>query len=304
MPLETVQISVVDDSVGSDSVDGVVVRVYDATGTTLITQATTGDVLSGAVEFTLNGDDPAVLYQLRFYIAGGAIPSPQYIEVYSPPALAPTGANNFEITAELLDLPTSANPRLCRASGYIWRADGRPNKGVDVAFIPCFRPLVVDGHGILGERVNVRTDANGYIQVDLLRSGLYLVTIESLEDTQRQIVVPDRASINIMHLLFPIIGAVAYDPAGPFTVSVGSSLELTPTITATDFRVLEGTAHEDVVYSTDDPSIASVEIRSDKVVIYGIAAGTTTLRVSRRDTSIVYIPDPGIDGAVTSIVVS
>lgn len=304
MPLETVQISVVDDTLSADPVDGVVVRVYDSTGTTLITEATTGDVLSGAVELVLDGDDPALTYQLRFYILGGSIRSPQYIEVFSPPALAPTGANNFEIEATVFTLPTAPNPRLCRASGYIWRPDGRPNKGVDLAFVPCFRPLVVEGYGVLGERVNARTDKNGFVQIDLIREGLYLATVESHENVQREVMVPDRSSINIMHLLFPIIGAISYDPLGPFALNAGDFLEITPTLTATDFRELTGTAHEDVVYSTDDPSIATVEVRSDRVVIYGVAAGTTNLRVSRRDTSIVYIPDPGINGEVTPIVVS
>jgi hypothetical protein len=304
MALETVLVSVQDDQVVPQPVDGVVVRVFDATGTTFITEGTSGTPLPGQVMFTLNGAGPTpVTYQLRFYINGGSVLSPQYIQIYSPPGLAPTGANNFLITASLFTLPAATNPRLCRASGYVWGPDGHARAGVDIAFIPCFRPLVVDGYGVLGERVNTRTDEQGYVCVDLLRTGIYQVTIESQENAVRAVFVPDRSSINIFHLLFPLVVSVDYTPTGPWTIPTGSSLDLTPVVKANDYRTLTGVADADVEYTVDDPSIASVTVGTDKITLKANVPGSTTLRVSRRDTSIVYIPDPAITNGAVAITV-
>jgi len=306
MALETVEITVQDDQVVPALVDGVVVRVFDSTGTTFITEGTSGAVDPGTVQVTLNGDNPAIQYQLRFYINGGAIVSPQYILVYSPAAAAPApGTNNFTVTASMFALPTAPNSRLCRISGYIWGPDGRARAGIDVAFIPCFSPLVVDGIGVLGERVNIKSDKRGYFQIDLLRKGMYLATVESHENVTRTVVVPDRSSINIMYLLFPIIVDITFNLFSPtIGVVVGGIVTLTPVITATDYRTLLGTAPEDLFYSVDDPSIASVVVGQNTIVINGISAGTTSLRVTRKDRSIVYIPDPAFNGAVTTITVS
>lgn len=304
MALETVEITVQDDQIVPALVDGVVVRVFDVTGTSLITEGTTGMVLPGKVQFTLDGDNPAIRYQLRFYINGGSIPSPQYIDVFSPPAAAPTGANNFLITASLFTLPTATNPRLCRVSGYIWGPNGRPKLGIDIAFIPMFTPLVVDGIGILGERVNIKSDKNGFFQVDLIRDGKYEAVVESHENVTRCVLVPDRSSINIMHLLFPIIVDVDFGVVSPVAVPLGGIITLTPQITASNFQVLEGTAVEDVQYAVDDPSVVGLTINQGTIVLNGLSAGSTSLRVTRKDTSIVYIPDPGIDGAVVPITVA
>jgi hypothetical protein len=307
MALETVNVVVKDDQIVPQPVDAVVVRVFDSTGTTFITEGTTGVPTpgSGSVQFTLNGSGPLpTTYQLRFYINGGAIKSPQYIQVFSPPSLAPTGANNFLVTASLFTLPTATNPRLCRASGFVWGPDGRPRRGVDMHFIPCFRPLVVDGYGVLGERVAIRTDQDGYASTDLFRTGIYQVTIESQENYTRVIYVPDRSSINLFNLLFPLVVDVQYTPVGPWFVPVGTQLTLVPTLTANDYRVLDGIGDQDVIYSTDDQNIASVTVNADNIIIRGNAPGSTTLRVSRRDTSIVYIPDPGINNGAIGISVA
>lgn len=304
MALETVRVTVLNDELAPEPVDDVVVRVYDSTGTTFITQAVSGDVNPGEVEFTLNGDADGILYQLRFFISGGSILSPQAIDVYSPPAGSPTGANNFEVIASLFTLPPATDVRLCRASGYVVGPDGRPKRGIDMHFIPINRPMVVDGKVILGERVAARTDADGYVSIDLFRGGLYLATVESHENIQREICVPDRSSVNIGHLLFPIVADVNYDPAGPFSVAVGAQLEVVPTVITSSFVELDGVADADVEYRSDDDTIASVSVMSDRIVIAGVSPGVTNLRVTRRDSSILYVPDAAITDGVVAITVT
>lgn len=302
MALETVRILVQDDQVVPEPVDDVVVRVYDAAGIVLITSGTTGAVEPGIAEFTLDGDTVPEEYQLRFFINGGSIVSPQQIAVYSPASLAPTSANNFEVNATMFVLPQASNPNLCRASGYVKGPNGQPRRGIDIHFIPLFSPLLVGDDTVLGERVAVRTDTTGFVSVDLYRNGKYEATVESHENIQRSIVVPDRASVNIGDLLFPVVELVEY--SDPLELNVGEALDVTVEVTASNYQVLTGTAGEDVCYSVDDPSVASIEVLSDRITIHGIATGTTTLRATRRDTSIVLSPDPGISGGATSIVVT
>lgn len=304
MPLEIVRVHVVDTSAIPEDVDGVVVRFYDSTGTVLITEAITGTVDPGIAEVTLDGDDPPTTYQLRFFVVGGRIVSPQLIEVFSPPALSPTAANNFEVTAELNILASSPNPRLCRASGFVWGPDGRPRPGIDMHFIPCFNPLVVEGIGVLGERVATRTDKNGFVSVDLLRLGMYTATVESHENMQRVVAVPDRGNVNINHLLFPIVAGAQYTPAGPWVIPRETTLTVTPEVVATNFQVLTGTAARDVIYSTDDPSVASVEVTATQLIIHARSPGVTTLRIARRDRSIVYLPAPNLGASDVTIQVT
>lgn len=304
MSLETVQVLVVDDQVVPQPLDGVVVRVFDSAGAVFITSGTTGDVIPGAVEFTLDGGDPPTRYQLRFYRIGTSIASPQYIDVYSPASNSPTGTNNFRVSATVRTLPAAVDPRLCRASGYVRNGAGQPLKNLELHFISTFSPLIVDGIGIYGERVIVTTDADGYVSIDLYRCGSYQVTLESHDNVQRLIAVPDRSSVNINNLLFPILVGVQWDPPPPWTVPVGDELEVVPTLTASDYRELSGTASEDAAYTSADTAVASVTTREDKIIIRGEAAGTTTLTVTRRDTSVVYVPDPGIDGSPATIIVT
>ncbi len=285
-----------------EPVDDVVVRVYDANGTTLITEGTTGDVLEGAVELVLDGDVAPTEYQLRFFIAGGRISMPQQIAVYSPASSAPTGANNFQITAELFTLPAAIDTSLCRASGVIRGPGGSPRRGIDIHFIPLY-PAVVGGQAVLGERVAVRTDKNGYVQVDLVRGLCYYATVESDDDRQREVVVPDRSSINIAHLLYPIVAVIEYSPAPPWTINVGDQLTIVPTVICNDFRELQSPAADDVDYSTVNDGIASVSVLADAITLTGVSAGTTTLNAVRKDKSLVYLPEPGVDGGAETVTV-
>jgi hypothetical protein len=294
MPLETVRVTVMSDDVVPVPVDDVVVRFFESDEVTLVTEATTGAVETGVAEVTLDGDVAPVTYYLRFYIQQGSIVSPQQIAVHSPASGSPTGANNFEVEASVFSLPAATDVRLCRVSGFVLDPSGRPRAGANIQFVRCPGPISSGGALILGERVAQKTDRNGYMQIDLIRGSDYLVTVDGHENIPREVTVPDRSSMALAHLLFPVVATASFSPAGPWTVAVGGSLMITPTITASDYEELDGTALADVIYSIDDTSVASLETSSSSLIIHGVAAGTTTVRLERRDTSIVHHPDTGI----------
>lgn len=302
MAIESVRIAFVTDDITPALVGGVAVRVFDMVGN-LVTTAVSGEgTQEGTAEVELPGDMVPIDYVLRFYYPGGAI-SPKRIQVYSPPTEAPTGTNNFVITTPIFRLEPALDPEMCRASGHILGPSGKPRAGVDVTFTPQFHAFVTDNKAVTTGRLLVRTDKNGFLAIDLFRYGMYDVTIEGKEVVQRSIVVPNRSSILMSHLLFPIVAAVQYDEPQPFSVAVGESLLITPHVRSTDFRDL-GVAPGDVFYSTRHDTIATVQIYGERILIRGRSPGETTLRVARTDNSIVYLPGIGITGGDVSITVT
>jgi hypothetical protein len=320
MAAETVKFYLTDQD--TDPILGVLVRVFDATGTTFITQDTTVDVGGDAVaEVTLDGDDPPNQYTVRLSKTGVAFDgslgddskSPQLIEIYSPPANAPTGKNDFDIRGETFTRPVSSDARLCRASGFFKNAAGQPLPNLDIKFINQFKPTIVDGNAVMGERVEVRTDADGYVEFDLYRNGEYLAWVQSIQAADddpasaisfsREVVVPDTTSVNLIDLLFPIVAEITFSE-DPVTLAVDEEKEITAVVKATDGRTLTGTACEDVLYEIADSAVASLRIEADKLTIRGEAAGSTEVTATRQDQTIVVIPSATITGSPLAVTVS
>jgi hypothetical protein len=303
-----------------EALEGVLVRVFDEDGTTFITQNTTELVGSDAVaDFTLEGDDPPINYTIRMFKTGVAFDggfgdqfkSPQLVEIWSPAASSPTGTNDFDVKGETFTIPVATDPRLCRASGFFKDATGRPLEGLDISLINNFKPAIVDGYGVLGSKVELRTDEEGYVEVDLYRGGEYRAMVQSIQAAEadptgaivfdRELVVPDQASVNLLDLLFPVIEEITWTLGA---LAVGDTFDLIPVVLGSDGRTLEGVAHEDVLYEISDTSVATVAVLEDKLVITALASGSTELTATRRDQTVVFIPDVGIVGSPLTITVT
>jgi hypothetical protein len=299
---EIVQIYVEDQQAPTPSpIENVLVQVYDETGATLLDRDYTS--AAGVADFVLEGDDPPVTYQIRLSKTsvafdgslGDESKSPQLIQVYTPASASPSGTNNFTVKGQTFEYPLAIDFRMCRASGFFRRCDGRPYANLDLVFTPQFKPTIVDERSVMGGLINGRTDEDGYFEIDLFRNGMYRVMLETLEDCQRDVVVPDQPSFNLVDLLFPVVKTVVFDPA---TVALSAALkeqaEVATVVTASDLRVLEGPGAGDVRYTSADESVATVAALNDYIVVTAVAAGTTQIDVERLDESIVLIPDPGI----------
>jgi hypothetical protein len=317
MAVETVKIYVVDQD--DDPVVGVLIRFFDATGTTFITQQVTSLVGSDAVaEVTLEGDDPAIEYTIRLSKTGVAFDgslgssskSPQLISVASPPDLP----NEWDVLAVTFSRPTATSPRLCRCSGFFLDIAGRPLVNMDISFINTFAPAVVDGSAVMGPEIQVRTDEDGYVELDLYRNGIYDAWVPGVcarEDADgntaiafpRTVMVPDSSSANLPDLLFPVVEAVDFGVAS-LSLEVLEQGDLTPVVTASDGRTLVGAALEDVIYTIDDLSIAGISTSATQVFVVGAAPGTTVLRATRKDLSVVKIPNTEITGQPLTITVT
>lgn len=318
MASETVKIYAWDQN--DDALVGVLVRVFDETGTSFIAQNTTALVGSDAIaEFTLDGDDPPISYTIRmsktgvgFDVAlGDQYKTPQLIEIWSPAASSPTGTNDFDVKGETFDMPVAADALLCRASGFFKDATGRPLEGLDISLINDFKPAVVDGYAVLGSKVELRTDEDGYVEVDLYRGGEYRAMVQSIQAAEddptgaivfdRELVVPDQASVNLINLLFPVVDEVTWTLSD---LEVGDAVDLIPVVLGSDGRTLEGTAYEDVLYEIADTAVAIVSVQEDKLVITALASGSTELTATRIDQTVVFIPDSGITGSPLAVTVT
>jgi hypothetical protein len=291
MSFEAVDFYVKDTTPQKNPVAGVVVKVLTADGRTVYGQDTTDS--DGHVGFLLPSEVP--LYQARFFKFSVTFTNPLQFSVLPSP-LTPPQSNTFDVPGTLVSPPVPTDARLCTAYGFFRGPDGSPAPHTEIHFMPKFNPLWVEGAGVLKERVIVRTDAAGYVQVNLFRNGQYDCTIAGEEEITRHIDVPDLPNCNVVDLIFPIPASVVYDPPGPYTLHVGDTLTLVPTVTASDGEDL-GVDIADVQYRSDDTTVLGVQPSSLNVTILGLAPGTANIVVKRLDNSIVHIPDPGIAGS-------
>jgi hypothetical protein len=196
MAAETVRIYAEDDA--EDALEGVLVRFFDDADA-FVTQQYTSIVGADAyAEVTIDGDDPPIEYTIRLSKTGVAFDgslgddskTPQAISIYS----------------------------------------GRPLVGLDINFIAvCYNedqsmwtPTIVDGYAVMSDKISVRTDSGGYVQIDLYRTGHYSALIQNLEHARRVLVVPDSSSINLIDLLFPVVSTVTFSPVS-VTLDVNES---------------------------------------------------------------------------------
>jgi hypothetical protein len=153
----------------------------------------------------------------------------------------------------------------------------------------CRDPVVVDGRGVVGGKVVMRTDVDGMIQVDLFRDGEYQASLEGFMDSPRHVIVPDRSAVNLIYLLFPVVHEINFNP-DPVTVATGASVDVVLTILSTDGRELDPD-DGDVTFASDDETVAVAAVVDGVLRITGMAPGTANVEATRVDLSIVTVPD-------------
>lgn len=305
MAVEIVRVYTVDEN--SDPLEGVLVKFYDNTDT-FVTQDVSA--LVGAdvyAEVMLDGDDPTPIdYTIRMQKLGVAFDgllgddskSPQAISVYSPPGAVPPTSNGFTVQGQTFSRPAATDPRLCRASGHFYDLSGRPLANLDVHFIgTClnegqdpYAPTIVDGNAVLqGGRIISRTDSNGYLEIDLYRDGEYAALVQGQETMLRKLLVPDASSVNIVHLLWPVVSSVTFSP-DPLNLTVDDYTDVDVTLVASNGQALD-LADGDMTFSSEDTGVATVQVVDGKLRVFGVAAGSTQIVGTRSDTSIRTKPE-------------
>ncbi len=296
MSYESVDVYVVENTADRKPVPGVTVRVFDEENRVFFTQDATDD--AGRVGFTLW----AQRYKLRFFKTGVQVKQPLVIDVITP-AYGEPQLQEFEAEAVVFKHPVAVDARLCRASGFFRDISGGPHPNLDMFFMGRFDPILLEGAAVLSERRSVRTDSEGFACLDLIRCARYRVTLEGLEDQEREVSVPDQPSVNLPDLLFPVVDRVTFDIV-PTTLSVGQSLTVTPTVIGSNDVPLCGTAMADVSWSSSNDSVLSVAVTEKTLVLRGIGVGTAQLKVERLNKSIIRVPNTSVLGLPLNVSVS
>lgn len=289
MPYENVDFYVKDTTPAKNPVPGVVIKVMSPNGVVVYGQQTTD--AGGKASFLLPSENPQ--YQARFFKFGTTFRQPQLFSVLEAPV--PPLSNIFDAEATTLTPPTSNDNRLCVAYGYFRDVTGAPQANVEIHFIAKFQPVWLEGAAVVKERVIVRTDDKGYVQLNLIRNGQYDCTVQGEEDVLRQIDVPDLPNVNIADLIFPVIERVTTVPPAPLTMAKGSEVELELHIMASDGNDL-GTARGEVYIRSTDPNKVTFFLTPTGLRLQALEEGTASITFERADKSIVRIPDPGVLG--------
>ena len=290
MSYETVDVLVVDTTLQANPLASVVVKVLSQDGKLVYGQPVTD--ANGMASLLL----PPGVYQFRFFKFGVTFQA-QCIAVLE------NFPNQFIVRGEIYTYPQSTDTRLCVAAGLFRTPTGGIARGVDIHFIAKWNPLILDGSAIMPERVTVRSNNDGYVELSLIRFGQYDVTIEGMEDYQRCISVPDAPAVNIANLLFPTICTITFEETGPYTVAVGDELLVTPHVFATDLNEMVNIS-SDVLWSTSDGLKLTIAQMSNHLSLRGTEPGTYELRADRRDKSIIQIPNTPIQGVPVIITVT
>ena len=289
MSFEAVDFIITDSTPQHSPVAGVTVKVVSADGTLFYSQAVSDS--TGTASFLLPS---GVALQARYYKFQVGFTNPQLFTVYPSP-LSAGQTNTFDVCAHLLTPPVPQDARLCTAFGYFRDITGAPQSDVEIHFIAKFDPTWVDGSAVVSERIIVRTNKRGYVEVNLFRHAHYDCTIQGEEDITRHLKVPDAPNVNLPDLIFPIVQSLVITPVGPYTISVGQELTLAFEVIASDGENLHS-GYGDIMLSTSDDTVLNYAYTRAGLVLIGIAPGTAQINVCRANRSIVHIPDAGISG--------
>ena len=270
-----------------------IVKVFSADGRTAFDQAEAD--ADGHAAFLLAPG----LYQARFYKQQVKFKNPLLFQVLLSP-----GENSFDVTADLAAPPTPTDPRLCTAYGYFRTATGEPARGINIEFVPMFKPLLLDGAAVGTERAFIRTNEDGYGQLNLIRLGQYSVTMQGFEDYSQVISVPDLPNTSLPDLLFPVVSLISLNPPGPYVMDVGEEIWLNPTVIASNGQVLPGPATEDVSWKSSAPLVLMVIAAGNKITLRGVGPGVASILVVRANYNIIRYPDLPIAGQPIEVLVN
>jgi len=286
MSLVSTTFVVSDDAIPPNTLESVVVRVFSEDGETFVTEGETDE----GGELVLELEDTTT-YWVRFFKIGYRFDSQRTVDVDSGAA-----SNTFDVEAiDLTVLPPSTVPELCRVSGYLRGADLAPKKGLRVTFSLTGKPRVVAGEVMVVQDVMAVSDKNGWMEVELVRGGVYDCVIDGMDDSVARVVVPDRTSVKLTELIFPYIYGLTYEVDGDevdaVEIAVDETLDVTATVqlssgVETPYELDDGTEREAgnfVQITVEDPSIASAVLSGSTLTLVGIAAGTTTVTAEIAD---------------------
>lgn len=299
---------IVDDAIPANALEDVVARVFSEDGETFVTQGQT----DADGELVLELEDETT-YWVRFFKIGYQFDSRLTIEVDSAAV-----SNTFDVEGvNLTVLPPSTVPQLCRVSGYVRGADFAPRKGIRITFSLTGKPRVVAGEVMVVQDVIVVSDSRGWIEVELVRDGVYDCVIDGMDDEVARVVVPDRTSVSLTELAFPYIASLSYTQddveVEEVELAVDETLEVEALVTlssgvVTPYELDDDTEREAgnfIALTVADPLIVEAMLSGSTLTLVGLTAGTTTITAEVVDgTETDRLPEPTRDLVTLTVTVT
>lgn len=287
---------VADDQTPPGALEDVVVRVFSEDGLTFVTQGQTDE--DGELVLELEDD---TTYWVRFFKIGYQFESRLTVGADSAAA-----SNTFDVEGvDLTVLPPSTVPELCRASGYVRGADLTPRAGIRFTFSLTGKPRVVAGQVMVVQDLITQSDKDGWIEVELVRGGVYDLVVSTIEDAVYRVVVPDRTSVSMTELVWPYIYGLTYEiddaEVESVTLDVDETVELDAFVRLSNGVVTPIELDDGQVFYTDsyveltttDPGVVTATLAHGVLTLVGVAAGTTTITAAvREDVETDRLPAP------------
>jgi len=295
---QVVVFSVKDDQAIPEPVEGVRIRLFtgaDSYITDLETDA------AGQASYILEGSaDPGTTYIARLTPpTGSSIQNgPTQTFAVLDPLVAPA-TNTFDfVVEEPAGIPVTADPDMCRVSGYFSDSSKRPLKNLSLIFHPregypdvvvggapfSGEPSVISGKVVASDR-RVNADKNGYVEFDLPRMSVFDVYIQGMDAPDHTLLavvyIPDTDGVEIQDVLFPYVTSVTYGSSA-INLLVGETVSVSLQVVSSDLRDFTDLAGGLLDFSVDDDTIASFSIVEGELAVTGLAVGATTLSVERK----------------------
>lgn len=282
-----VDIFVNDESPIPVPVVGAEVGVFGVGTHTLVASATTDG--TGKASFSLPGSaTPGTSYEVRIYKLGVNFHGLRTIQVLDP--ALPGFPNKFDATgADSNILPVSGSPYLCCCTGVFVDFKGDPiaNKSIRFAAVSDLvsktpKVWTIPSKMVGPDELEVRTDSNGRVSVNLVRTGEFYVTFGGDDDTVWNIKVPNRDSVNLIDLIHPFPALWAWDPilapGNAISLAVGAVVQVPLVVTFTDFEQLSLGLEKyfDIINSDGTKVEASYMTNLGTLALRGLAAGSAT----------------------------
>ncbi len=287
-----VDIFVSDESPVPVPLEDVEVGIFEPDTHTLVASALTDS--DGMASFLLSGSTtPGTAYEVRFFKLGVNFHGLRTIQVTDPVVVG--SPNKFDHTgADSNILPLSSSPYLCRCTGVFVDFTGQPIANKTIRIVSKAEtidksPKLWTDRLVSPDEMEFKTDSNGRISIDLIRTGRYFVTFGGDDDTTWCILVPDQYSVNFTALLHPFPAIWDWDdtdaPSDSVSLAVDEIKDINFEVTFTDYQKKSKDLQIFFNLDNSDPLIVEATYLSDvgRVQLRGLSPGTSTISMQLKE---------------------
>ena len=303
MALELITVIVSDDSVPSQLVEGVTVRLYPEGEYTHVQEQETDD--EGEATMLIDVEEPSQRFEVRFYKRQTRFPTNTFIEVESPAE----DTQVFDVTATVQDRPVSTDPNLCRCYGYASSLNtaGLPLETSVIWLSPYDETFVGHGLFVAGKAQVKVVGTDGLFWIDLVREQTYIAEVLGMCNVL-EFTVPDRSWADFSDLLFIYVATLTLTPDDDsVSLEQGTETELDLSVILSNTQELtDYDARNWLTIESSDVSVASIrwELSSRKLTIRGVATGSTTITIDADpDYSLPRVPPKVVDPVTITVTV-